>query len=51
MTHRDRPRDPSDGVGRPCRWATSPAPHTPSRKPWQAVPMSHYQRTLVLDHD
>ena len=28
-----------------CRIA---APHAPSRKPWQAVPMSHYHRSLVL---
>ena len=28
-----------------CRIAT---PHAPSRKPWQAVPMSHYHHSLVL---
>ena len=61
--HRQGFPTPSDGPpGRPERrlakafgrrraelamWRIA-APHSPSRKPWQAVPMGHYHRSLVL---
>jgi len=82
MTHRDRPRGPSDrretagdaghrqGLstpsdgprGRPERRRAkgfgrrrprlavprTATPRAPGRKPWHAVPMSHYHRSLVL---
>ncbi len=38
------------GGGRPA-WLAMPriaAPCAPSRKPWEAVSMGHYQRSLVL---
>ena len=62
VTHRQGLPTPSDGLrGRPeqrlakafgrrraclamCRIAT---PHAPGRKPWQAVLMGHYHRSLV----
>jgi hypothetical protein len=55
MTHRDRPWGPerrlSKAFGqRRARLAMSriATPHAPCRKPWKAVPMSHYYRSLVL---
>ena len=44
MAHRDRAGDPSgQRAGRRVA-----APLAPSRKPWEAVSMGHYQRSLVL---
>ena len=44
MTHRDRAGDASGQ-----RAGRREAAGDPGRKPWEAVSMGHYQRSLVLD--
>jgi len=47
-----RPRDPSEGVGRPCRWGRIAGGHPPTRRAAgaipQEIPVGHYHRSLVL---
>ena len=43
----DRLRDRNGGLPRLSAKGADSVAHAPSRKPWQAVSIGHYQRSLV----